>query len=168
MKTPYIPRKNAPVSPYVARITAQGLNLSEKTQDWLSGGYANHSWDDSIRNELLFVFPILPLTRLYQYMKKVRLLMNNVLSHADFTGNQKLREEVGHTWEMLQEEVDELAMRIYISTFQFDPSNTFKGTLRTLSILQKLRVLLPEETDNLSKMSDSIQNYFESVHPTKD
>lgn len=168
MRPPYIPHRHAPVSPQIARMAEQGLNFSEKTQDWLNGGYAESSWDDDIRRELFSVFPILPLMMLNKYMEKVRRLMDNVLSHADFTGNQKLHEEVGNTWELLQNEVDEMAMRIYVATFIFDLGNAVKSRLRAVSILHKLRVLLPEEADDIINLSENIQNYLEAVHPTPD
>lgn len=165
MKEPYTPRPDAAVSPEVARIASQGLNLSQKTQDWLSGSYRKHPWDDEIRANLISVFPILPLANLQHYIARVRALMDNVLNHADFTGNQKLHEEVEHTWEALQEDVDELAMRMYIATFVFDLSNSSRGVLKAVSLLHKFRVLLPDEAEKLSRLSDNIQNYFESVHP---
>jgi hypothetical protein len=83
-------------------------------------------------------------------MEKVRRLMDNVLNHADFTGNQKLHEEVGHTWEMLQDEVDEVAMRIYVATFEFDREMPSTAPSRPYPDLHKFRVLLPEEADNLT------------------
>ncbi len=168
MKPPYVPRKDKPVSPRIARLAEQGLALSEKTQDWLSGGYSASPWDDEIRGELFSGFPILPLMALQGYLEKVRRLMDNVLNHADFTGNQKLHEEVEHTWQTLQEEVDELAMHLYVATFEFDPSNAFKGALKAVAILHKFRVLLPDEAESLSKLGDNIQNYLNAVHPQPD
>jgi len=154
-------RTEVPVHPRIAELVAQGIDLSPATQDWLSGGHLDSEWDEEIQKNLFTSLPILPLVSLHRQMDQVRTMMDNVMQHAEFTGNPELHTEVERTWGLLQEEMDRLFRNVYIATCVEEPALfAMLAVEQTRSVFRKFKVLFANQRTDLSRMEENLVDYL--------
>ena len=157
----YILKTPGEVHPQIARMVEQGLPLSPETQDWLSGGHLQADWDEDIRRDLFSCFPILPLVNVQRQLDLVRTMMDNVMQHADFTGNPELHTEVERTWNLLQEELDRLFCNVYLATFVEEAAMYAVLAMdQTRSVFRKFKVLFANQRLDLSRMEENLVEYL--------
>ncbi len=157
----YTLREDAVIHPEIARMVEDGILLSPETQDWLSGGHRVSDWDEDIRRNLLSCIPILPLVFIQRQMDQVRAMMDNVLQHAELTGNPNLHTEVERTWTLLQEELDRLVRHVYLAGFS-EQSEMFAmmAMEQTRSVFKKFKVLFSTQRANLHRMEENLLEYL--------
>ncbi|PKN25468.1 MAG: hypothetical protein CVU65_08695 [Deltaproteobacteria bacterium HGW-Deltaproteobacteria-22] len=154
-------RTESEIHPRISELVAQGVGLSPAAQDWLSGGHVDSEWDEDIQKNLFLCMPILPLVSLQRQLDQVRTMMDNVMQHAEFTGNPELHTEVERTWSLLQEEMDRLFRNVYIATFVEDPAlYAMLGVEQTKSVFRKFKVLFANQRTDLMRMEENLVEYL--------
>jgi len=154
-------RTEGGVHPRIAELVDQGIDLSLATQDWLSGGHVDSEWDEEIQKNLFTSLPILPLVSLHRQMDQVRTMMDNVMQHAEFTGNPELQTEVERTWGLLQEEMDRLFRNVYIATCVEEPAlYAMLAVEQTKSVFRKFKVLFANQRNDLTRLEENLVEYL--------
>jgi hypothetical protein len=157
----YAIRSESHIHPRIAELVEQGIELSPETQDWLSGGHVDSEWDEDIQKNLFTSLPILPLVSLQRQLEQVRTMMDNVMQHAEFTGNPELHTEVERTWSLLQEEMDRLFRNVYIATCVEDCAlYAMLAVEQTRSVFRKFKVLFANQRTDLMRMEENLVDYL--------